>query len=541
MAERALLIDRQPVYTKHNQPHGEPSFRREQRVEHSFFLSPDWLKQEVIKEKQKPIKAGETPWYFLAGTGFFIKEQVAQLMQNVPSMDSSIFQDVVNIELGKVKVDIESFEDEYLRQLLSLRFNVAWDNEKVVCTDYNNITWESITGKNEREGAVYQSLFGEDGKGGVQEWLKNAPPDSFAIIVSPEGWSGLYDAKGDEITFPESQIYALRTTENGGLEEYTLRYKADITENIAFQQSLGLQPPKYHNQKELIKDVLKNVVYVRGDDANRNITSFEDIVDEMQKSVKGRDIAYEGKSFHEIKRFLKNPKLFEERSLLTDPLIERFQTYARWQLMLNSDKEDIEKNLQIALAITITNLNDLYDEQEKLKQGTMHETNSTTETHYLSDKHQQMAAVAFMQRGGSIDYQKSHEKLQEKPGCAGGGNKTKVNSMGMSRNAETSVTGSSDICAKIRCRQCGWEPSEGETVGSECPTCGWAPGKPVKDINAKEEKDQDKPQKIENKGDKENKKQPEKPKEQKKEEFKKEQQKPKFEIVEPIQKVSAKV
>src|SRR5437868_2488150 len=45
-------------------------------------LSPEWLRQEVLRVRQKPIPPGETPWYHLPGTGFWVVEQIDQLMQD---------------------------------------------------------------------------------------------------------------------------------------------------------------------------------------------------------------------------------------------------------------------------------------------------------------------------------------------------------------------------------------------------------------------------------------------------------------------------
>ena len=89
------------------------------------IFSKAWLQQEVAKERQKLIPEGQTPWYYLPGTGFWVKEQIARLMRNG--------------NLADVGEDTRAFEREYLKQMVSLRWNLAIGEEngkkRIVCTD----------------------------------------------------------------------------------------------------------------------------------------------------------------------------------------------------------------------------------------------------------------------------------------------------------------------------------------------------------------------------------------------------------------------
>nr|MBI5455961.1 hypothetical protein [Candidatus Levybacteria bacterium] len=391
------------------------------------FFTPSWLGREVAKQRQKSMILEQTPWYYLSGTGFYVKEQVGQLIRNTRNSLSSVAPDVVEIELEKTKVDIEAFEDEYLKQMPGLKFNLAWEGEggdrHIVCPDYNNTSWESVTDLKEREGVVAEV------RKKVEEWLKTAPADSYAVIISPEGWSGFSDASGDAVHYKETQIYAIHTLDNGEIEARTFRYEANILENEELQRSLGLGIDEEPNQKERIKNALRNTLFVRGDDQDRSISSFEDIVNKMQSSVGGRETVYGTRTFAEIRSFLKNPEFYSKRNLLTERLIRRFQEYARHRIS-EGNVFGQELDLQIALGVTVAQLNKSYRE--------IHEQENVV---YALPRYKQdldeMAMIVFASRANFVNYEYERKDLGLRPGCAGGGNeKVMINSMGVPRIGE---------------------------------------------------------------------------------------------------------
>ena len=56
--------------------------KREAVQDNEHLFTKEWLQEEVAKERDKPLWPGETPWYHLAGTGFWVPEQVSQLLRN---------------------------------------------------------------------------------------------------------------------------------------------------------------------------------------------------------------------------------------------------------------------------------------------------------------------------------------------------------------------------------------------------------------------------------------------------------------------------
>jgi hypothetical protein len=407
----------------------------------SDIFSKDWLQQEVERERKKTIPSGETPWYLLPGTGFWVKEQVAQLMRNVTSAGRDAFPTVLKREFSKVKEDTNAFEREYLKQMVNLRWNLAIGEvdgkQRITCPDYGNGTLESVTSKDEREEVVYDTLFGNKERGivGVEEQIINAPVGTLAVMVSPEGWSGLKDAAGNHIRYPESQIYAIMKLADGKLQAYTFRYKANISQNEALQRSLGLTVHEETDQKERIKNTFKNFAIITPEDAaqsekdgKRPIKGFKDVVDLMQKGVGGREEAYEGKTFADMHAFLEHPERFAGRHPLTEKLIQRFEDYARWRLAQGGAYKEIETDLQIALAFNPTQLGKLYREEGKVTvvdDGTG-----------LRESIAEQKLMNFIQQHGGINYLDEAAHLQELPGCAGGSKKN-IFSMGSTRPAET--------------------------------------------------------------------------------------------------------
>ncbi|HZE87239.1 MAG TPA: hypothetical protein VE090_03455 [Methylomirabilota bacterium] len=443
----------------------------------AYFFSKEWLQDEVERVKQQPLTPGETPWYHLAGTGFWVKEQVSQLLRNTSEVGKEAFPAVLDRELAKVKVDIEAFEDEYLKQMASLKWNLSWEekdgNQRVVCPDYGNVLWQSATDLKERDGVVYKTLFGDEQKGttGVEGWLKTAPPESFAILVSPAGWSGLSDADGKAIVYPETQMYAIQKKKDGNLQAYTFRYDATIEQNETLQKQLGLTIPASSDQKERIKNTFANVAFITPADANRAeqkgwmpVRKFEDIVDHMQEAVGGREVAYgEGgamKTFADIKAFLHSPEKFSKRHAVTDKLINRFQEYARWRLDQGGRREELERDLQIGLSMAPLQLNRIYRDEEQESQY-----------NYTGDKLQgQIRPVSATNRligyaTSGMDYRREKGDLEQRPGCAGGGNKTQVTSMGSSRIGESQSPQEWFTCPKCNYHADG-------PVGNSCPGCG---------------------------------------------------------------------
>lgn len=407
-----------------------------------FFFSPKWLMREVEQESRKPIPEGETPWYKLPRAGFFVEEEVARMMA----------KGKLEAKLAYTKLNIEHFENEYLKQMMMLKYNLSWrevhGEKRVICPDMNGATWESVTDALEREGATKEAVRK------AEKELKTAAPGSFVIIVSPEGWSNIPTSRGELIEFPETQVYAIAITADGNIDARTLRYKATHEQNELLQNILSKRynqkTKQYKNQKEQIKGMLRDVTFIDGNDPHREIHSFEDIVDRMQEAVGGREDAYQGTTFADIKAFLADPERFSKPHPLTTRIIDRLLAFIHWEFAQNHSQEVRKKNLEIAYGITITSLNRLYREkEEREKYEKRVQTSKPVDVNTLT-------SVLLHESRRGMDYKTEHAYLQARPGCAGGG-KVSVYSMGGFRTGELARIYGRDIHGPLAfvCENCG--------------------------------------------------------------------------------------
>lgn len=452
----------------------------------------NWLHAEVARERQKPLNPGETPWYHLPGTGFWVEAQVDQFLRDVSGVGKEVFPDVLERASSKVRLDIEHFEQEYLKQMASLTFNLSWQERdgknRIVCTDYkgasekdkNGMLWESVTSPIERDGAVYEALFGNKEKGivGIEERLQNAEPGTMAIMVSPSGWSG-WTIDGKPYDYNEAQIYGLRKKKDGSLEAYTFRYDATIEENEVLQKTLGLEIPGYTGERDRIKKMVTNVAFIEPIDAVRAelagktpIRGFDDLVNAMQQSVGGREVMYDGdgspKTFADVRGLLQNPEGFTQRHPLTPKLIDQVLDFAKWRLEQGGDMREIEKDLQIGLGTVIAYLHTAYRDGESDPGGVRAHIQKLQATRGMNGT-EDVADVYLQKLRGGINLQEAALDLQKRPGCGGGGStKTSITSMGSLRTAEKG--GEHDF---FQCSECGWKASS-EMGERSCGGCGFS-------------------------------------------------------------------
>jgi hypothetical protein len=471
----------------------------EQLRQQDYFLSPNWLVDNVNAEMRKPPTPGETPWRFLAGTGFWTRQQARQLVRNTAGAMSEVAPNVLDLELRKVRQDKEAFIKEYFEKMNALKMNLAIKEidgrPRIVCPDYGDAVWTDLTDTMEREGAVHEALAGNSATGekGLEAKIIEAPNKSIAIAISNRGWSGMHDADGRSINFPEDQIYTIYKDEEGHLQMYTLRYQAKIAQNEELQRKLGQTVVPTSNTRERIKNMIKNNVVITPEDADRApaegrkpVRGFLDVIDLMQEVVGGREEAYEGRTFDEMRFLVNHPEVFQKFHPLIDPLITRFEKYARSEIMKRQPIEQLEEKLQYAMAFTILQMNKLYREEEKTAGK---ETPSLAVARQTEDLRMHEAVMMLGAMNNTSDYHAEVQELKKRPGCAGGGTSNSYKtSMGGSRRAESgeeqyvgeNAKNDPNLCKcgagegpHFHCTAAGC--SEAIIVGkgiTECPGCG---------------------------------------------------------------------
>lgn len=397
-------------------------------------------------KEQKPAQT-EAPWYHLSGTGFNVEPQIQTFIKGYKDrlQNGSNPSEAFNDEFMKIAMDIRAFEHEYLKRLAGLKweidFGIVNGEKRIIATGgYQGKLLEEVTAKSERNGSVYEAWYTGDQKRGIpgiEKWLITAPKNSIAVLVSPEGWSGFNTQDNEPILYPESQIYVAQIDENKKLQAYTFRWEAGIHKNEKLQKELGLNVPEVSNQKERIIQTVKNVAFFRGDDPNTSIKTPQDVVRKMEKANGNNPVAFEGKTFNEIQTFLKNTDSYLTYHSRTPYLISELKK--SFQLELNSQNNSEEEkniNLQINLALTILKLNDEY---EKQKNKTIYQANSIQNINPNDNDLIKPDPRSLNNKNTIIG--NAIQNLSQKGGCAGGGNSTKVNSMGSSRSGEINLSG----------------------------------------------------------------------------------------------------
>jgi hypothetical protein len=425
----------------------------------------------VVKQtEQKRSSIGEKdaePWYYLRGTGFFIPTQVNSFLKDIQAelQKGKSFKEALDISSVKIREDIKGFEDEYLKQLAALCWNIGWKDaagtNKLYGIDYNGMFLEDLTERQEREGALYDTWFTdkpEEGKKGIESWLRTAPEGSKVLLVSPKGWSGY-----EGFTYPQTQIYYVEVGKGNTLKSFTLRYDVSIEKNEELQKKLGIMVPSVRNERDRIKQMLGTPIFIAPDGSSinqdgsatntlgtRKVCSPEDVIDLMQ-SVKGSDIAYAddkfgARTFGDMREVIKNPQKFLTRHPGSEKLVETFREYVSWEFSQGHDEKETRQNLEIALALVIVQLKHLYFGSATA------EAVGHVPTQSVHTSRPYGAGGIFQ---NNLNYEQELEDIRKLPGCAGtqDKNKSRKNSMGGSREVESSA--SSLMIKEKPCPGCG--------------------------------------------------------------------------------------
>lgn len=426
-------------------PTNERAFNRREQI----AQVPD-LAYEVAAIRQNPELER---MHLLPGTGFLVKDQIRLFRENLSngvSFEESIKQ---------IEQDVQGFKIEYLVQ--KPVFPIVLDRgeyngeERLVGSLYGGKPLSEATSEDEREGVVKQSVVE------IESILLEAKPGTMVVMTSPKGESGyqnkdgvlekankndLASGKAKVVTYPDSQTYCFQVQIDGKIRGFTLKSDMDIFQNEELLKRLGIaedQLPKVSNSMDRIKQVISNYAVLSPSEGKK----IEDIADIIE-NIKGDKTAFvdtngKGRTFDEARALLKNPEDLWTLDTLTQSLVDRFRKYAKWGLDGGVDSRDLE----VALGDVILRLMHKVNEKEPI------ELSPETVTNIGWDKYDAGYAL---------------RKLQEIPGCAGGGIINSVTSR------ETKL----DTLKRILCCKCPFcnEEVEAEIEGGRitCPNkrCG---------------------------------------------------------------------
>lgn len=382
------------------------------------IIAPE-LAREVIKINAKG--PSEQRIYGLEGTGFHVGTQIHLLIENhkagVPLADS----------ITQIEQDIHGFNIEYLKEApvfgIPLEFAYKNGEKKVVGKHYGGKLWEDTTDGIEREGVVKESVKK------IADRLPHARPGTVFTFHSGEGWSN-YQARdkdlqplneqdikkgiAQEVRYPDAQNYVVTVNPDGSLTALTLKAHMSLSQSEEFLATLqGITSPDTSelSEKTRIKQVVGTVLEFSPEE-DKNI----DYIVKKLKHIVGKNAAYTDSSgrdrtFDEMMFMARNPENLEKLDGVTQQLTDKFASYVEWRMGLQD--EMLQSDLQIALGYTVLKL--------------MHEVRGPVREQTLEIG--RVYPVNEVQELLPFDPRATLEEMQKLPGCAGGGNNLKIDSV----------------------------------------------------------------------------------------------------------------
>lgn len=276
-------------------------------------------------------------WWYLEGTGFNVRKQIEMLLRD----------EDIETWLKKTKQDLLGFWLEYLCKspVLPIRLERRTINGKtdIMAPSYGNVPLLDTVSSNERYGAVRTSI------GKIVDFLKTAPPDSMAAMISPPGWTGLKMSNGQAIEYPDTQIYLFRINEINHLEAVTIQADLSIEENETIARILSGDQFGKTEQADLkgrIIQLVRNPIFLE------NFT-FEEIL-RLIEQIKGSPCLFEDKTFFEAYRLLKERSSLLKTDEATQATIRDFENFV---LKINELSEESVLIISEQLGKTVLKIN----------------------------------------------------------------------------------------------------------------------------------------------------------------------------------------
>jgi hypothetical protein len=279
----------------------------------------------AIAETSKYSPSLENQWWYLSGTGFDVKLQIDKLRRDA-SQKLSLGIPVSEIMadwIEQTSQDLESFRLEYILRHLVLPIKIekiVIDGKvEIVASNYGNQPLLETASEKERNGAAKESVEK------IVNFLSEAKPESIAVLISPAGWSGLKNSDGQEIFYPETQIYAFYVNSLGKIEAITIRTDTTLEENetlLSFLTDNQYQKTK-KTLEERIEAITRNPVFFQQENFG-----FLQLVQAI-KLIKNSPYINGSRTFEELFWDLKNKDKLLEIDEATKQLLRNFESFAK--------------------------------------------------------------------------------------------------------------------------------------------------------------------------------------------------------------------
>lgn len=354
------------------------------------------------------------PDSLLSGTGFNAVLSINSFRQNLNNAlkEGLNFDEAIKMPLEEIKGDVLGYKLEYILQEALLPNPIEfryYQGKKRVFNKFSNTPISEGILKEERNGAVERSLCK------AENFLLNSPEGSLGVMVSPAGKSGMKDKKGEEIVYPDTQIYMWRVGENNKLESFTLVLddftSKDCLEVLAYL-GIKIDPEqlKKLSEYQLQSLVMDTPVFLTANETQK--FSFEDVIKTAQFIKKSEvvrtthGINKSTKTFNEVYKKLKQGEALLESDQVVDSLINNYLHNLRGSARFINNLEIFNKSVT-ELEVLIINMTQALSGEKIIK----------IPTHLTTLQLQTL-------------YQPIIRRLEAIPGCAGGGVLADILSMG---------------------------------------------------------------------------------------------------------------
>ncbi len=354
-------------------------------------------------------------WASLPDTGFQMHRQTALLREELT--ESFDLREGLDRWLDKTREDVKGFVLEYLNQGLVfpifLRKRIVDGQERIVAPLYGDKLLVDTVLEEERGGVVKKTL-----EETTEPLLLNARDGDIVAQTSPDGFSGLKDAKGREIVYPDSQTYIFQVR-GDDIVGFTIRTDFKIEEH---REMLRRLTGKMIDPNTSAYDLLKEVVHIDRD--NSNIGTIENVIGVM------RDVRFDhsGGSLNAFKNRMWNEayrdiKRRDELWRFTETTKKIFDEFRDLVLTENLTEYQIKE----ALAVTILRMAKFI----RGERGPFMQIRENTQRSVLKEEPVFHGALL--------------KEIQEIPGCAGGGGASSISSI---------TPRSSEIVDILKCVKC---------------------------------------------------------------------------------------
>lgn len=340
------------------------------------------------------------------------------------------------------------------------------DPTRLESRDYSNKDITETVSDKERNGSVKESM-----KAMKDYFLsENTPDGSIAVMASPLGNSGLKTDKGQNIDYPDSYFFIMQK-EGDTVVNYTVKtdFSTEESREVIYQLTgIKLTPAAP------LEDYTRTIATINPgqDDRIRSVSDVVRILQTVRPSHAFKDDQKNSPiGWNEVYRDIALGDNLYKFNNKTMEVIKKFEAYC---LRGRHTKLDFQK----AIAGSILLMSALFIAEEGQNTVTQIPMTQNEWSSVPVDLATQYLPGFIGQSYGSV-----LERVSERPGCAGGGKKVTVETvggvrMGQVNRANNEVLGQ---CQKIRCGNCSWEANDDEaekiTKGTltKCPDCGWKP------------------------------------------------------------------